>query len=301
MSSTAPLNSAESSPRHRILQGVHLHRQQGELTGYSFQIRLLRCRALRQRRQHSCVLLLRHLNIPQSRPDDRIWYWDWDWSRLGWRLCSDPIEIRRREAAEVRQRETIKTRQGKLVEIRQGEAIETRKGIGGGGTNDGQGGQGHRYRRHPVRSHLLCPLGPFVSLRFLIPCFGHLRSLRLSPVARFFPVAGHQERVAWIQQRLRARVAEFGSNHGLVWLMLGYARDPPARAGRMSAVFPESEHSPTRRRCRGQAWCHSRPRGTAWRFRRSLLDPLFGPSHDGAALNRTGGGSVRDFQGHWPA
>lgn len=100
----------------RILQSAHLHRQQGELTGYSFQIRLLRCRALRERRQHSCVLLLRQLNIPQCRPDDRIWYWGW--SRLTWRLCSDPIEIRKGEAAEVRQRETIKTRQGKLIEIR---------------------------------------------------------------------------------------------------------------------------------------------------------------------------------------
>ena len=124
MSSTADAGSRQR--RHWILQGVHLHRQQGELTGYSFQIRLLRCRALRERRQHSCVLLLRHLNIPQSRPDDRIWYWDWDWSRLGWRLCSDPIEIRRREAAEVRQRETIKLGKEKS-EVRQGDTTTARK------------------------------------------------------------------------------------------------------------------------------------------------------------------------------
>ena len=45
--------------RHRILQGAHLRRQQGELTGYSFQIRLLGCGALRERRQHVGVLLLR--------------------------------------------------------------------------------------------------------------------------------------------------------------------------------------------------------------------------------------------------
>jgi hypothetical protein len=36
------------------------------------------------------------------------------------------------------------------MEIRQREAIESRQGIGGGGTNDGQGGQGNRYRRHPA-------------------------------------------------------------------------------------------------------------------------------------------------------
>jgi hypothetical protein len=40
----------------------------------------------------------------------------------------------------------------------------------------------------------LCRLGLFVSLRFLIGYFGHLRSLRLSPVARFFPIAGQQNK-----------------------------------------------------------------------------------------------------------
>ena len=53
--------------RHRILQSVRLRRQRGELTGYSFQIRLLSCGALRQRDQYSCILLLRQLNILQRR------------------------------------------------------------------------------------------------------------------------------------------------------------------------------------------------------------------------------------------
>jgi hypothetical protein len=121
--------------RHRILQGVHLRRQQGELTGYSFQIRLLGCGALRERHQHIGVLLLRRLNVPQSRPDNWIRYEDW--SRVRRRRCSDAIEIRRREAAEVRQGEPIDARQRELIEIRQREATETRQGIGGGGTNDG--------------------------------------------------------------------------------------------------------------------------------------------------------------------
>jgi hypothetical protein len=179
--------------RHRwILQRAHLRRQHGELAGYSFQIRLLSCGALRERRQHGCVLLLhgcvlllRRLNVPQSRPDNWIRYEDW--SRVRRRRCSDAIEIRRGEAAEVRQGETVNFRQRELIEIRQREATETRQEIGGGGTNDGQGGQGHRDHRHPARSHLLCQLGLFVSLRFPVRFFGHLRSLRLSPVARFFP------------------------------------------------------------------------------------------------------------------
>jgi hypothetical protein len=82
------------------LHSVHLRRQRGELTGYPFRIRLLSCGALYERHQHSCVLLLRQLNILQCRPDDEIWYRGW--SRLMWRLCSDPIEIRQGEAAEVR-------------------------------------------------------------------------------------------------------------------------------------------------------------------------------------------------------
>ena len=140
--------------RHRILQRVHLRRQQGELTGYSFQIRLLSCVALRERHQHVGVLLLRRLNVPQSRPDNRIRHQDGsrhgDRSRVGRRSCSDAIEIRRGEAAEVRQGELIGARQGELIETRQGETTETRQGIGGGGANDGQGSQGHRNHRPPA-------------------------------------------------------------------------------------------------------------------------------------------------------
>jgi hypothetical protein len=85
--------------RHRTLQRVHLRRKRGELTGYSFQIRLLVCGALGERHQHSCVLLLRRLkipvrqlNIPQSRTDEGIRYPDC--SRLAWRRCKEAIEIR---------------------------------------------------------------------------------------------------------------------------------------------------------------------------------------------------------------
>lgn len=112
------------------LQSLRLRRQRGELAGYSFQIRLLRCGVLRERRQHNGVLLLRQLKIYQCRPDDGIWHRGW--SRLGWRLCSDTFEIRQGEAVEVRQ--------GEVIEIRQGEVLEARQGIGGGRANDGQGG-----------------------------------------------------------------------------------------------------------------------------------------------------------------
>ena len=209
--------------RHRILQGAHLRRQHGELTGYSFQIRLLGCGALRERQQRIGILLLRHLNVPQSRPDNCIRYEDW--SRVRRRRCSDAIEIRRGEAAEVRQGEPIDARQSDLIEFRQREATETRQGIGGGGTNDDQGGQRHRDHRHPARGHLLCRLGLLVRLRFPGRCFGHLRSLRLSPVARFVPspVSKDKRAIAVTNQPWLARACppEFGSNHGLVWLMIG--------------------------------------------------------------------------------
>src|ERR1700722_5185219 len=129
--------------RHRILQSVGLRRQRGELTGYSFQVRLLSCRALRERNQHSCVLLLRQLNILQCCADG-IWYRDR--SRLTWRLCSEAIEIRQG------QREVVETRQGDATKIRQRKAIEIRQRIGGGRANNDQSGEGHRYRRHSVRS-----------------------------------------------------------------------------------------------------------------------------------------------------
>src|SRR5712671_6953608 len=116
--------------RDCTLQSLRLRRQRGELTGYSFQIRLLSCGVLRERHQHNCVLLLRQLNILQCRPDDGIWYRNW--SRLSWRLCSEAFEIRPGEAVEVRQ--------GDVIEIRQGGVIETRQRIGGGRANDSQGG-----------------------------------------------------------------------------------------------------------------------------------------------------------------
>jgi hypothetical protein len=134
--------------RHLILQEAHLRRQQGELTGYSFQIRLLGGGALHERHQHIGVLLLRGLNVPQSRPDNWIRYEDW--SRARRRRCRDAIVLWRGGAAEVRQGEPIDARQRELIEIRQREAAETRQGIGGGGTNDGQGGQRHRYDRPPA-------------------------------------------------------------------------------------------------------------------------------------------------------
>jgi hypothetical protein len=140
--------------RHRVLQRTHLRRQQGELTGYSFQFRLLGCGALRERLQHFAVLLLRRLNVPQSRPDNWIRYEDRsryeDWRRLGRRRCSHVIEFWRREAAEVRQGEPIDARQRDLLEIQQREASETRQGIGGGGTKDDHGGQGHRDHWRPA-------------------------------------------------------------------------------------------------------------------------------------------------------
>ena len=60
--------------------GSHLRRQQGELTGYFFQIRLLGCGALRERHQHIGVLPLRRLNVPESRPK---WIRYEDWNRVG--------------------------------------------------------------------------------------------------------------------------------------------------------------------------------------------------------------------------
>ena len=62
--------------RHRTLHSVHLRRQRGKLTGYSFQIRLLSRGVLRERHQHSGVLLLRQLNILQCRADGGIRYRD---------------------------------------------------------------------------------------------------------------------------------------------------------------------------------------------------------------------------------
>jgi len=170
--------------RDGILQRLRLRRQRGELAGYSFEIRLLRGGALRERHQHSGVLLLRQLNILQCRPDDGIWYRGR--SRLGWRRCSEAFEIRQGEAVEVRP--------GEVIEIRQGEEIETRQGIGGGRANDGQGGQGHHYHRHPARSLLRCRLRLLISFGCFVRGFSHLRSLPVSPIARFFLAADQQNK-----------------------------------------------------------------------------------------------------------
>ena len=179
--------------RHCILQSVRLRRQRGELAGYSSQIRLLSCGALRQRHQHGCVLLLRQLNILQCRADGGLWCRGW--SRLMWRLGNEAVEIRQSDAMEIRHREMRQgeTRQGVT---RQGEIRkeEIRQGIGGGRANDGQGGQGHHYRRHSARSPLLCRLRLFISLRFFVRCLSHLRSLRVSPIARFFLAADPQNK-----------------------------------------------------------------------------------------------------------
>src|SRR5271156_6449870 len=101
-----------------------------------------------------------------------------------WRLCKEAIEIRQREAIEIRQREAI--------EIRPGEALETRQSIGGGRANDGQGGYGDHDHRRPARNPLLCRLR--LSLRLFVWCFDHLRSLRVSPVARLFLAADQQNK-----------------------------------------------------------------------------------------------------------
>ena len=187
--------------RHRILHRVQLRRYQGELTGYSFQVRLFICGALRERRQHSRVLLLRQLNILQRGVDGWLRYRGG--SRLMWRQCNEAVEIRQgevrqREAIEIRQREI---RQREAIEVRQREIRqrEIRQRIGGGRANDGQGGQGYQYRWHSTRSPLLCRLRLFLFLCFFVRCFSHLRSLRISPVARFFLAADQENKkaVAW--------------------------------------------------------------------------------------------------------
>jgi hypothetical protein len=72
--------------------------------------------------------------------------------------------------------------------------------------------------------------------------FGHLRSLRLSPVARFYPspVSKTKRAIAVPNQQWLAGACppEFGSNHGLVWLMIGYSRDQPTSVpvGQISGI-----------------------------------------------------------------
>jgi hypothetical protein len=132
-----------------------------------------------------------------------------------WSRCNKAIEIRRRKMRQgkirqrkFRQREIRKIRQGEIRQgeiwqrvIRQGEIRQReirqrviRQGIGGGRANDGQGGYGHNYRRHSARSPLLYRLRRLISLRFFIRCLNHLRSLCVSPVARFLLAADPQNR-----------------------------------------------------------------------------------------------------------
>src|SRR5215472_3263813 len=117
-----------------------------------------------------------------------------------WRLCHDATEIRQREAVEIWQREAI--------ENRQREAIEIRQSIGCGRADHGQGGDGDQDRRRAARSRLLHRFR--LSLRFLVRCFGHLRSSTISPVAKISPRrrSAKQERaVAWaIPATTRARL-----------------------------------------------------------------------------------------------
>ena len=186
--------------RHWILQSVHLRRQQGELTGYSFQIRLLSCGVLREGHQHGRVLLLRQLDILQCRDDDGIRYRGW--SRLLWRLCSNAIGIGRRGAIEIRQREVIEFRDGDVIEFREREAIEIRpdeaievwQRVGSGRANDGQGGQRHQCRRQAAPSPLLNRVRLLVSLRFLSRCLSHLRSPRVRLVVTFSLAADRQNK-----------------------------------------------------------------------------------------------------------
>ncbi len=222
--------------RGGILQSLGLRRQRGELAGYSFQIRLLSCGALRERHQRSRVLLLRQLKIRQCRPDEGIR--SRGWSRLGWRLRSEALEIGQREPVEVRPGQVIEIRQGEVIETRQSEAIGIRQGIGGGRTNDGQGGQGHHYRRHPARSHLLCRLRLLIAFHSFIRCVSHLRSLRVSPSRKIFSrrrSARQNGAVARSTPRRHRRECppRFGINHGLVWLMISYS-EPPRNYGKTS-------------------------------------------------------------------
>ena len=77
------------------------------------------------------------------------------------------------------------------------------------------------------------PSGRLSPLRFLIPCFGHLRSLRLSPVAKFFPVAGHQEKPSQCRSSNNSRASR-GRIRLKSWACMVNARlcQRPARTSR---------------------------------------------------------------------
>ena len=72
-----------------------------------------------------------------------------------------------------------------------------------------------------------CAFGLFISGRFFIRRSSHLRSFRVSPVARFFIAADQQNKkktVAWTIQRRLSRDCppKVGLDHGLIWLIIIY-------------------------------------------------------------------------------
>jgi hypothetical protein len=99
-----------------------------------------------------------------------------------------------------------------------GRAIEIRQGIGGGRTYEGQGeeSQGNNDRRRSARGPVKCRR---------IQCLSHLRPLRYK-ASRKFPHRTNKRAVAWTIQRrlLRDCPTKAVSNHGLIWLIIGYRR-----------------------------------------------------------------------------
>jgi hypothetical protein len=104
-----------------------------------------------------------------------------------------------------------------------GRAIEIRQGIGGGRTYEGQGeeSQGNNDRRRSARGPVKCRR---------IQCLSHLRPLRYK-ASRKFPHRTNKRAVAWTIQRrlLRDCPTKAVSNHGLIWLIIGYRRGSRCR------------------------------------------------------------------------
>ena len=136
-------------------------------------------RSSAERRQHIGVLLLRRLNVPQSRPDNRIRYEDWSRTgrgRVRRRKCSDAIEIWRGEAAEVRQGEPIDARQRELLEIRQREAPKLGKKLALAAPMTVRAARDSAITGTWLEATCGAAVGLLVPLRFLVRCFGHLRA-----------------------------------------------------------------------------------------------------------------------------
>ncbi len=209
--------------RHRVMQRVRLRRQRGELTRYSFQIRLLIRGALRQRHQHRRVLLLRQLNILQCRADNGIRYRDR--SRLVRRLCGEATEIRQREIRQPEKR--LKCGKEKF-----GKELAVAAPMMARADSD--------TRITGTRLDAACCvtsgcLSPCVSLCGVsATCVPSCQSSR-----KIFPRrrSGKRARaVAWtIHRRLsRDSPPKFGSKHGLIWLMIGYSLAPLRSLSRSS-------------------------------------------------------------------